>query len=62
MHQYRKAEELSNEVLLNDTVREQSVKRVPGKSSASKSFSDLGSLMKICVELEDQLWAMTQGA
>lgn len=54
-------EELANEVYINDSVTSQPVKRVATAEKAKKSFSDAQLLMSICVDLEDQLWAMIQG-
>ena len=45
---------------MNDTSKNSSVKKVGGSNEAQLSFTELQLLMSIGIDLEDQLWAMTQ--
>lgn len=53
VNQYHQAEQLANQVTINDTCKSQNVKKVAGSTEATLSFTELNLLLSICVDLED---------
>jgi hypothetical protein len=57
---YSEAEALGYQTGMNDTSKNASLKKIGGQTEAQLSFTELQLLMSIGIDLEDQLWAMTQ--